>query len=356
MKTKTLVILSPGFPKDDADDTCLPFLQQFVTQLNLSFPLLKVCILAFDYPFVKATYVWKNNEVIAFNGRKKTKIGRLFKWKSIWSVLKQINQSHSVIGMLSMWAGESAFLGQLFSIRKTVPHYCWILGQDAKPGNKYLGRAKFEASGLIAISDFVQTEFEKNYLLKPLHVIPVGIPEDLSRLAGQKRDIDLLGVGSLITLKQFDVIIEIVRELIERFPQIRVRICGDGPETGDLRNLVLKYSLENNILLTGELSHDQILVTMNRTKIFLHPSLYEGMAAVCLESLAAGCHVISFVRSMQQDIPRWYIVSSREEMLDKIAALLEDLNLHFQSSIPFRVRDSAAKVMQLFHYNEETIS
>ena len=35
---KTLIILSPGFAKDEADTTCLPAQQVFIKALNKNFP------------------------------------------------------------------------------------------------------------------------------------------------------------------------------------------------------------------------------------------------------------------------------------------------------------------------------
>jgi len=356
MKPKTFVILSPGFPKDEADSTCLPFLQQFVEQLNGQFPMLQIIVLAFDYPFVNETYTWEKNEVISFNGWKKRRISKLFKWRSILTTLKKINRNHAIVGMLSLWCGECAYLGRLFSERNQVPHFCWILGQDAKPGNKYIRSMRPSSPGLIAISDFIQKEFEKNYPLKPELIIPVGIQADLFKGVIRTRDIDILGVGSLIALKQYTVLIEIVRDIRPLFPQIQVRLCGKGPEMAALKNLIADYGLEKNIMLTGVQSHEEILNLMSRTKLFLHPSLYEGMAAVCLEALASGCHVISFVRSMQQDIRQWYIVSSKEQMAEKTISLLYDHRLLFQPTIPFTVRQSVEKIMQLYQYNDPAIS
>ena len=51
MDIKRLVILTPGFPKDETDTTCIPFLQDFILELNDQYPSLKIDILAFDYPF-----------------------------------------------------------------------------------------------------------------------------------------------------------------------------------------------------------------------------------------------------------------------------------------------------------------
>ena len=55
---------------------------------------------------------------------------------------------------------------------------------------------------------------------------------------------------------------------------------------------------------------------MQRTKIFLHTSSYEGFSGACLEALYAGAHVISFCEPMKQKIDHWHIVKDEKEMLD----------------------------------------
>ena len=42
---KTLIILSPGFPKDESDTACLPSQQIFVRALNKNFPSLRIFFL-----------------------------------------------------------------------------------------------------------------------------------------------------------------------------------------------------------------------------------------------------------------------------------------------------------------------
>ena len=51
-RTKILVILTPGFAKDETDTTCLPMQQSFIRCLNKMIPHLNIIILAFQYPFL----------------------------------------------------------------------------------------------------------------------------------------------------------------------------------------------------------------------------------------------------------------------------------------------------------------
>ena len=82
----TLVILSPGFPENEADTTCLPAQQVFIRALNKEYPGLKIIILAFNYPFTRTAYTWFGNTVIPFAGRNRGKMTRLLVWARAWKV------------------------------------------------------------------------------------------------------------------------------------------------------------------------------------------------------------------------------------------------------------------------------
>ncbi len=351
---QTLVILSPGFPENETDSTCLPFLQNFITELNTQFRSLNIVVLAFDYPFISTTYLWKNNTVHSFNGYKKNRIRKLFKWLSIWQKLNALKKKENVIGMLSLWCGECAYIGNKYAKRNSIKHFSWILGQDAKKENRYANRIKPSAETLIAISDFIQTEFEKNHGIAPLHTIPLGITTGNFTTEKHKRDIDILGVGSLISLKQYELFIEIIHHLKTYFPNIKAALCGKGPEEENLLQQIEKYSLQQNIILRGELPHGKILQLMKRCKILLHPSQYEGYSAVCIEALYAGAAVVSFCRAMKKDIPNWYIVNSKAAMFTKVLALLNDPSLENISITAFTIQDTAKQIMHLYDHKEAT--
>jgi glycosyltransferase involved in cell wall biosynthesis len=348
MKPKTFIILSPGFPKNETDSTCLPFLQNFVVELNNQFPTIEIVLLAFDYPFVAKEYSWHDTKVFSFNGWQKKIIGKLLKWRNVWRRLAEYNKNSEVMGLLSLWCGECAYIATLFSRSNKLLHYCWVLGQDAKPGNKYVKRIGPREEDLIAISDFIQREFEKNYSIRPHQVIPVGIKPENKESTDKKRDIDIMGAGSLITLKRYDLLIEVVYEVSKSFPEIQVVVAGRGPEMENLKKMVATLGLEKNITLTGEMSHAEVLEMMTRAKVFLHPSNYEGLGAVCLEALQAGCHLISFVRSVEDNFDQWYIVESKEKMIAKIISLLGNPTLQFESTRTFTIEESVRRVMSLY--------
>ena len=353
---KTLLILSPGFPKNENDSSCLPFLQNLLLELNELFPSLKIIVLAFDYPFSSETYLWKKNEVFCFNGWEKRYLKKLYKWFLVWRTLKKVHRNNNITGILSLWCGECAFLGNRFSKKNRIRHFCWLQGQDAKKDNRYVARIKPAATELLAISDFIQKTFENNHGIKPGHVVPIGIRPVEFLNEKPTRDIDILGVGSLIPLKQYELFIEVIHTLKENFPNIKAVLCGKGPEETKLKMLVEEYGLQNNIILTGELPHASILQYMNRSKVFIHTSNYEGLVNVCMEALYAGCKVISFVKPMNYNIENWNVVQTTEEMKAKTEAILNNTAIEFNSVLAFNMKETAIKIMQLYDYKEATIS
>lgn len=341
----TLVVLSPGFPASEADTACLPSQQLFIRTLTQNYPRLDVIVIAFQYPFVEKTYNWYGATVIACNGRNRGHFFRRMLWRKVWMQLENLSKQRRLMGILSFWYSECCYLGSRFAASKSLPHQCWISGQDARPGNKDIDRTGAGRHELVAMSDFLRNEFEKNYGIRPAHVIPNGI--QLPKPSNARRTIDVIGVGSLIPLKQFDVFIDMVCEVKARFPHINAVICGKGPQQQILERAIRKNGLEKNIRLLGELDHSEVLSLMQASRLLLHPSSYEGFSTVCLEALAAGTPVVSFCRAMDHTIPHWHIAADRAEMKRCLLQLLEG-KIDHRPVVPYTMRATAAKMMRLF--------
>lgn len=343
-----LVILTPGFPENENDSSCLPFAQSLVKEINKDFSFVKIIVLSFQYPFTKTEYLWSGNLIIPFGGKNKGKLLRRLLWFKVWRKLKHINNGNKVIGLFSLWFGECALLGNRFGKEYSIPHYGWIAGQDAKANNKYVNKIKPDPKELVAVSDFVADEFFKNYLIKPLHIIPCGIEKELFQQLSFERTIDVLGAGSLISLKRYDFFIDCIDELRETMPGIYAVIAGKGPEDFLLTKNIIEKKLQNNLQLIGEITHIGLLQMMLQTKVLLHPSSYEGFSMVCLEALYAGCHVISFTKPMHYDIDHWHIVTTKEEIIKKTIEILSKPDMEYKSVMPYSINETAKSIMQLF--------
>ena len=163
--------------------------------------------------------------------------------------------------------------------------------------------------------------------IKPARVIPLDIDPAAFKDETTDRDIDIIGVGSLIALKQFDIFIRVIEQLKISHPQVKAMLIGNGPEQFHLKEIINDSVLEENIEMKGELPRQDVLAFMQRSKILLHPSYYEGFSGVCLEALYAGARVISFCKPMNDDIPNWEIAENEEEMIEKAASILSSGNI-----------------------------
>ncbi len=346
-----LIILSPGFPESEADSTCLPMQQQFVKALKEMYPGLDIVVLTFQYPYHQKEYKWFEVKVIPFGGRNKGGLQKLLLRKKINSTLKKLFRERKVAGVFSFWYNECAFIGKRFADKYGVKHYCWILGQDARKGNRYPKLLPPLSNELVALSDFIQNEFERNHGIKPRFVIPPGIDETLFARIPKEKDIDLLGVGSLIPLKQYDIFLEIAAELKKQMPGIKVLLVGKGPEKEKLQSLIRKSKLDGTVTMTGELPYSEVLKQMQRAKVFLHPSSYEGFGCVCLEALRAGAHVISFCKPMNMQITHWHIVKDKDAAIAKAQKILSNQHTEYNPVKGFSINNTVTAMMKLLGEN-----
>lgn len=343
----SLIIVTPGFSENEDDSTCLPWMQNFTRNLHRKYPSLSITIISLEYPHKKGEYQWCGIPVIALAGKNKGGISKLWQRRNLMRLLEKLYAEKKCTGLLSFWYGECARSAELFARKKKLPHYCWIAGQDAKADNPYPERVGISGDRLIAVSDFIQEHFEQNHGIKPAHVIPFGTDTALFASNNPEKDIDLLAAGSLIPLKQYEIFIEVVQEIKKAIPGIKAVLIGKGPEEKKIRQLIMQYDLAASVTLTGELAYSDVLQYMQRAKVFLHPSAYEGFGCVCTEALYAGAAVIRFTRPMKKEMANTFVVETKEEMAERALQLLQQ-NERYQPVNEYSVRETVNKAAALF--------
>lgn len=346
--TKTLIILTPGFPADEADTACISSLQVFVKACKDHHPWLKIVVLSFQYPFTAGIYRWHGISVHSFNGRNRGKAARWMVWYKVWKAMKKIKSKNDVMGVLSFWLGECALIGKHFSKKNKLKHITWILGQDARPANRYVPLIRPVACSLVAVSDFAASEYRKNYGVRPARVIPVGVDASLFDNGQPVRDIDVMGAGSLIPLKRYNLFIEVIKQVTQVLPNVFAVICGKGPEKDRLAEQITAAGLQQNIQLLDELPHKEVLQLMQRSKTFFHPSEYEGYGMVCAEALYAGSHVVSFCKPMNKTHPQHHIVKTAEAAVSTLVEILQAETRTHDKILDYPVESICKQMIDLF--------
>src|SRR5690606_7505299 len=134
-KAKALVILTPGFPAHERERAFIPQQQVFVNALKRARPEWQIVIITFFLPAYWGEYRWNGIRVIAFGRTSRGKASSLWAGIGAWRALIKLKRDYEIIGLLSFWLGMAALMGQLFARWYGLRHFCWLLGQDARPGN-----------------------------------------------------------------------------------------------------------------------------------------------------------------------------------------------------------------------------
>jgi glycosyltransferase involved in cell wall biosynthesis len=339
-----IIIVTPGFPEDENDTTCLPAFQQFALSLKNNFLDFKFIFVSLQYPFKKGVYIWNTIDVHAIGGKNKKHVYGLRTKRLAIQKLGELQKSHIIKGLISLWCIDTALIANKFAFENNLKHLIWVIGQDAKATNGFVKKVRPMPEQLVAMSDFLKEEFSKNHQIAPKYVVTNGInPKTFETLNNSVRLIDIIGVGSLIPLKNYRLFIEVVLEVVKEFPTLKVKIIGDGIERKILQDLIVQYKLQEHVELIGFQTHNEALSLMNQSKLFLHTSQYEGNSTVLMEALYSGCQVISTQQLSVANVRNLHIRTTKSELVNSVIDLLHE-NIP-PERVVFNTMDNSAKQM-----------
>ena len=320
---KTIVILTPGFPADELDSPCIPALQDYVLCLQKTFPSVRIVVLAFQYPYVRGYYTWNKIDVFSASGKNKKFFYRIRTWKRILAELKKIHRDFGIDILHSFWLGEATFIAQRFAKGKNIKHIATLFGQDALPSNKYLRILKYNTMSVVANSEFTDRTFFDATHRNANRVIHFGLnPELLGATEEVKRSYDIIGVGSFTKLKNYELFVKIISELVHDFPDVKAMIIGNGEMRSLLTEQIHSYKLENTIELKGIIPRQEVMHHMKQSKIFLHTSSYESAGTVFPESLSCGCELVCFNTGFIPTSDKSHVCKDSNEMIRVLKSLL----------------------------------
>ncbi|MGA2982462.1 MAG: glycosyltransferase family 4 protein [Terriglobia bacterium] len=171
---------------------------------------------------------------------------------------------------------------------------------------------------LLPMSRFTGQKLSEVHKISPprMFILQTSIPTDLERLltapAGAggleasvyNRGRILLSVGSLTSAhayKGFDTVIRALPAALERVPNIKYVIIGEGDDRPRLEKLVSEYQLGTHVIFAGSVSDEQLAKYYRSCDVFVLPSKTterngswqgEGFGRVYVEAALAGKPVV----------------------------------------------------------------
>jgi len=131
--------------------------------------------------------------------------------------------------------------------------------------------------------------------------IPDSIPRPLSvrqaasggwKTGEERGEIRVLSVSNLKKTKGVDLTIQALATLVSRYPNLQLRVVGDGEERENLERLARELKVERHVTFLGKLPHAAVIEEMAKAEIFCLPSWQEGFGVVYIEAMAQGVPVI----------------------------------------------------------------
>lgn len=172
--------------------------------------------------------------------------------------------------------------------------------------------------------------------LKDKKVKCVYIPNSINFFPQEKAKLEtenLISIGRLSHEKGYLDLIDIFKELHQKYPDSKLNIIGDGPDRKKIEKKIRDNKLEDYIILHGFQEKEYINKYLEKSSVYIMTSYTESFGLVLLEAFAYGipCVAYSSAEGANEIISdNWdgYLIKDRDEnkMIKRICELLSNRN------------------------------
>jgi len=172
-----------------------------------------------------------------------------------------------------------------------------------------------------------------------------------------KNTFNFLTVARLVPVKNIDLQIKAMVSLSNKYPEVRLKIVGDGPEKGRLIRLVLKLKLGDIVEFVGY--QKEVDSWYENADVFVLSSDSEGWGVVVIEAASYGLPIImtdvgcagEFIHNKENGIiiPVKDVTALNEAMID----LVEKPELRM--TLGKKAKESSESIMNLEFYLKKQI-
>lgn len=142
------------------------------------------------------------------------------------------------------------------------------------------------------------TQYVKSMGIKNVNIIPIGINlkdyKQKAKLDPKNKHKNIFYIGRLESRKGVTHLISAIAPLVEKHPEVRLTIAGNGPDRKKLIEQVEELGLKRYIKFVGYVSDEQKFDYMRKADLFCSPAIYgEGFGIVLLEAMASGLPTVA---------------------------------------------------------------
>lgn len=276
-----------------------------------------------------------------------------YSWRSFLFTCRLIRRQETPFDVtLAFFGVPCGFLALLFQVLFGLPYVVALRGSDVPGYNlKYTTLYVFlrpiirfiwnQAARVVANSDGLRDLARETSMKQVFDIIPNGVDTERFFPAAEKRPRDEYiitpGASRITERKGLKYLVEAVAILLPRYPQLRLKILGDGNGRAELEKLVRAKALETVVTFIGRVPREATREYYQESSIFVLPSLNEGMSNALLEALASGLPVVTTDTGGTKELVReggnGIIIPFRSS--EKIAEAIEFFLLHPEQQAVF---------------------
>lgn len=286
------------------------------------------------------TLAYPLNSKVKFVGYPvKENSSRIFKHLQMRSNTIDVIRTEKPDVVIGFWV-HPLFYGVKLLKKYRIP-YIYSLRND--PSREYSAFTKFMMSRVVKSASYIvfQTREAQVYFSDIVDKKSSVIHNPTYINEGQYKrplchDNRIVSVGRLNEQKNQTLLIEAFSELRKNnssFASLKLEIYGEGPLREMLQNQINQLGLQNCIFLPG--AFPDVLDRINGARLFVLPSLYEGMPNALIEAMCLGIPVLSAdcpcggPRELIRDGVNGYLFknNNKEDLVRKMKHILENNNI-----------------------------
>jgi glycogen(starch) synthase len=216
--------------------------------------------------------------------------------------------------------------GQFWASRLEIPTVTTLIGMDVyDPLYRPAGILRFlmrwairQSDAVTCISTFVRDVVARDFPPAPsvgLTVVPYGVDtkqfrpdvsgfEVRQRYAVRPYEKLVLTVQRLYARKGVQQFIQAAPLVLQKCPDTKFLVVGDGPERKSLEVLVKDLTIADKIIFAGEVNNDSLPSFYTASDVFAFHTFHEGLGIVLLEAISSGRSVVTTSAGGTVDIIR----------------------------------------------------
>ena len=170
---------------------------------------------------------------------------------------------------------------------------------------------------VVAVSEDIRDRFVSRYRFPPdkVRVVRNGVVIPAASGTRDRRDRPVIGsCGRFFPVKEYPLMVEIARAIVDAQPGTRFELAGDGPGREEIEIRIRRLGLQDRFLIRGFL--DEVDGFYGGLSLYLNTSSHEGIPMSVLEAMARGVPVVApnvgGLREIVRDGLEGFLVGDRD--------------------------------------------